>query len=89
MKHFHSLGIPLALATGSTERTYKIKISKHMDIFGCFLHAVCSDDPEVKHGKPSPDIYHVAVSRFQAPPKSNANVRERLKLVNNNGCVNG
>ena len=45
-----------------------------MDTFSCFGHTVCSDDPDVKHGKPAPDIYFVAASRFASIPKSNTNV---------------
>ena len=72
--HLHSCGIPLAVATGSATSTYQLKISKKGDIFSCFEHAVCSDDKELEHGKPAPDIYLIAAGRFGSPPKSTANV---------------
>ena len=52
-----------------------------MDTFSCFGHTVCSDDPDVKHGKPAPDIYFVAASRFASIPKSNTNVSIAMIIV--------
>lgn len=37
-------------------------------------HVVKSDDPDVKQGKPHPDIFQVAASRFDTPPLSPSDV---------------
>ena len=76
MKHLMDEGIPVAIATGSSLSSYKQKISKH-ELFSGISHAVCSDDPHVKDGKPAPFIYQVAASRFKDPPSCNAKVRAR------------
>ncbi len=84
IRHLRSHGIPTAIATGSAQSSYEVKISQYGDLFGGMSHAVCSDDPDVKEGKPSPYIYQVAASRFQTAPKSSANVNtdtERFKTV--------
>ena len=74
VKHLYHCGIPLALATGSALYSYKLKVSKHPEVFSCFNHVVCSDDEEVTNGKPFPDIYETAVRRFTKLPESNLNV---------------
>lgn len=74
VKHLQSCGIPLAVATGSNLRTYRLKVSMHRNVFSSFHHIVCSDDREVLNGKPSPDIYLTAVKRFAIPPFSNKQV---------------
>ncbi len=74
MKHFQSLGIPTAIATGSAQSSYQKKVSKYGHLFDWMSHVVCSDDPEVKNGKPFPDIYLVAAARFKTPPKTSSNV---------------
>ena len=59
----------MALATGSHQAEFNMKSSSHADLFSTFKHTVCaSDDPEVKHGKPAPDCFLVASTRFQDPP---------------------
>jgi len=35
---------------------------------------VKGDDPAIKNGKPSPEIFLVATSRFPTPPVSNSNI---------------
>lgn len=62
------------MATGSARVQYELKVKEKGNLFSCMLHAVCSDDPGVEHGKPSPDMYLVAASKFTSPPKSLSNV---------------
>lgn len=67
--HLHRTEIPFCLATSSSEEMAKIKMSSHKDLFKLFHHKVYgSSDPEVKHGKPAPDIFLVAARRFKAKP---------------------
>ena len=74
IQHFKTLGIPTAIATGSAQSSYKKKVMKYGHLFDWMSHVVCSDDPEVKHGKPSPDTYLLAAARFKTPPQSSSNV---------------
>ena len=64
----------MAIATGSKQRDYLLKMSCHQHITACFSHAVCSDNPAVKNSKPAPDIYLVAASQFSDPPKDMSHV---------------
>ena len=74
IRHFHNIGMPLAICTGSTKHIYEAKVSKHKDLFSSFSHVVCADDKEVKIGKPAPDMYLAAARRFRNRPKSSRNV---------------
>lgn len=78
--HLLQCGIPLAICTGSAAHTYDCKISKRRELFAKFSHAVCSDHPEVTHGKPAPDIYQVTAKKFNPAPKCPANVRAHLYI---------
>ncbi|XP_050308979.1 probable pseudouridine-5'-phosphatase isoform X2 [Anthonomus grandis grandis] len=70
IKHFHESNVPMAVATSSNKKSVQIKTRKHKAIFQHMEHFVCGDsDPEVKNGKPAPDIFLVCASRFSSKPR--------------------
>lgn len=66
--HLARHGISQAVATSSHRRDFELKITLHRRWFECFQAVVLGDDPEVKHGKPAPDIFLTAAKRLGAPP---------------------
>ncbi|XP_046812360.1 probable pseudouridine-5'-phosphatase isoform X2 [Lucilia cuprina] len=69
LRHLHTHNIPICLATSSGEEMVEIKITNHREVFKLFHHRVCgSTDAEVKQGKPAPDIFLIAASRFPDKP---------------------
>lgn len=67
--HLHQSKIPFCLATSSSQEMGELKMSSHQSLFDLFNHKVYgSSDPEVKHGKPAPDIFLVAAERFRTKP---------------------
>ncbi|KAJ0181454.1 hypothetical protein K1T71_003539 [Dendrolimus kikuchii] len=70
IRHLHKTQVPFALATSSSERSVKTKIAAHEELFRYFRHMVMgSTDPQVKYGKPHPDIFLVAAERFPDKPQ--------------------
>lgn len=69
LKHLHDYKVPMALATNSTEQAVRLHATARPTLFGLFNHKVCASDPAVDRGKPNPDIYLVAASRFPDQPK--------------------
>ncbi|MGK5095233.1 HAD-IA family hydrolase [Deltaproteobacteria bacterium TL4] len=60
--------VPQAVATSSSFINYQLKITLHQEWFGGFDSIVTVDDPEVKKGKPAPDIFLAAARRLKAQP---------------------
>jgi pseudouridine 5'-phosphatase len=65
--HLHRAGVPQAVATSSDRYNFDLKITKHKEWFRIFSCVITGDDPEIKRGKPHPDIFLLTAERMQAP----------------------
>ncbi|KAK2412573.1 bifunctional riboflavin kinase/FMN phosphatase [Trifolium repens] len=74
LKHLHAKGVSIAVATGSHRRYFELKTQRHGEIFSLMHHVVLGDDPEVKQGKPSPDVFLAAAKRFEGGPVDPSNI---------------
>jgi len=67
--HLAGHGIPQAVASSSRQHDFDLKTTRHREWFACFQCVVLGDDPDVKRGKPAPDIFLAAASRLGAQPE--------------------
>lgn len=64
--HLYRQKIPQGIATSSSSHHFEMKTTHHREwlrIFDCW---VLGDDPELKRGKPAPDIFLLAAQRLGA-----------------------
>lgn len=72
IEHLHKHNIPIGLATSSSRETYELKVQNHRELFELLSYKTWgSSDPEVKRGKPYPDIFIVASKKFPDKPSLN------------------
>jgi pseudouridine-5'-monophosphatase len=67
-EHLQRHSIPQAVATSSDGRHFGLKTMRHQPWFRLFECIVIGDDPEVRHGKPAPDIFLLAARRLGITP---------------------
>ncbi|KAM8715976.1 hypothetical protein ACLKA7_002937 [Drosophila subpalustris] len=68
LRHLYDQHVPMAIATSSHRDSFRIKARPHCELMSVFHHIVCGTDRELKKGKPAPDIFLLAASRFQPQP---------------------
>ncbi|CAH2245949.1 pseudouridine-5'-phosphatase-like [Pararge aegeria] len=66
--HLSKHKIPMGLATSSSKETYDMKVSRHQDFFNLLPFKTYGSDANVKRGKPSPDIFLIAATKFPRKP---------------------
>eukprot|EP00892_Ulva_mutabilis_P003439 jgi/Ulvmu1/1467/UM011_0197.1 len=75
IKHLRTSGVPICVATSSHSRHFDLKTTNHKPFFEYFDHIITGDD--VQNGKPAPDIFLQAATRWDAnPPPSQCLVFE-------------
>uniref|UniRef100_A0A8R1Y7A0 Uncharacterized protein n=1 Tax=Onchocerca volvulus TaxID=6282 RepID=A0A8R1Y7A0_ONCVO len=75
VQHFHNHSIPMAICSGSSNYSFKLKTMNHKDLTDLIsVQVKCGSDPEIEEGKPSAEAYLVTMQRFRSPPLDPSNV---------------
>ncbi|CAF1332898.1 unnamed protein product [Adineta ricciae] len=70
IQHLAAHKIPIGIATGSSFELYKLKTSKHTELFKLFDPIICTEPMELRLTKPAPDIFLACAKQFSKPPLS-------------------
>jgi pseudouridine-5'-monophosphatase len=73
-----NMGIKMAIATASTEGSFRQKVQGHPDMIAMMDHCVTGDD--VERGKPEPDLFLSALQKWQGIKPEEALVFEDSPL---------
>jgi len=68
-KHLKRANVPIAVGTSSLRKGVELKLIPHRAWFDIFPFIITSDHPEVKQGKPAPDIFLAAARGLGVDPK--------------------
>ena len=68
VKRCHNRGMPMALATSSSKASVALKAAPHpwLELIATRVHG---DDPDLRAGKPAPDVFELAASRLRVAPQ--------------------
>ena len=62
--------VPQAIATSSSRQNFEMKTVQHQNWLKYFELFTLGDDPEIKQGKPAPDIFLLTAKRLNAKPEN-------------------
>lgn len=69
IRHLHDNHVSIGLATSSSKESYDLKTVNHQEFFDLLPYKTWgTSDPDVKRGKPFPDIFFVAANKFPDKP---------------------
>lgn len=68
-KHLADHRVPQAIASSSSLHHFEMKTANHQEWLKLFAVTTLGDDPEIKQGKPAPDIFLLAAKRLNANPE--------------------
>jgi HAD superfamily hydrolase (TIGR01509 family) len=69
IQHLGKHHVPQAIASSSSRHNFAMKTIHHQGWLKLFTTITLGDDPEIKQGKPAPDIFLLAAKRLKANPE--------------------
>jgi len=68
VSHLSNIAVPIAVASSSSRELFELKVKNH-PWFSLFDAIVTGDDPDIREGKPAPDIFLRAAKLIDGSPK--------------------